>query len=65
MKVLHKPIDNLKDVLAEIKAFNFNLYLCCLLTYGCLFRPHREIRLLKWQDFDSELKYVSVDVSRV
>ena len=47
------------------QAFNYNLYLCCLLTYGCLLRPHREIRLLRWHDFDSELRYVSVDGSRV
>jgi len=30
-----------------------------------LLRPHREIRLLRWHDFDSELRYVSVDGSRV
>ena len=28
-------------------------------------KTHREIRLLEWQDFDSELRYVSVDGSRV
>ena len=65
VEVLHKPIDNLPEVLKELQAFNYNLYLCCLLTYGCLLRPHREIRLLRWQDFDSELRYVSVDGSRV
>jgi len=65
VEVLHKPIDNLPKVLEELQTFNYNLYLCCLLTYGCLLRPHREIRLLRWQDFDSELKYVSVDGSRV
>ena len=65
VEVLHKPIDNLPEVLAELQAFNYNLHICCLLTYGCLLRPHREIRLLRWQDFDSELKYVSVDGSRV
>ena len=65
VEVLHKPIDNLPKVLAEIRSFNYNLYMCCLLTYGCLLRPHREIRLLEWQDFDSELRYVSVDGSRV
>ncbi len=65
VEVLHKPIDNLPEVLAELQAFNYNLHMCCLLTYGCLLRPHREIRLLRWQDFDSELKYVSVDGSRV
>ena len=30
-----------------------------------MLRPHREIRLLRWQDFDNELRYVSVDGSRV
>ena len=28
-------------------------------------RPHREIRLLKWKDFSEDLKYVSIDGSRV
>ena len=65
VEVLHKPIDNLPEVLAELQAFNYNLHICCLLTYGCLLRPHREIRLIRWQDFDSELRYVSVDGSRV
>ena len=62
---LHKPISNLAEVFAELKEFNQNLYLCCLLTYGCLLRPHREIRLLKWKDFSSDLKYISIDGSRV
>jgi integrase len=53
---LHKPFDNLAEVLDDIKLFNFNLYLCCLLTYGCLLRPHREIRLLKWGDFSDDGK---------
>ena len=52
-------------MLKQLKAFNFNLYLCCLFTYGCLLRPHREVRLLKWRDFNKELTYVSVDGSRV
>jgi integrase len=62
---LHKPIDEVALLLEEIKGFNFNLFLCCSLTYGCLLRPHREIRLLKWGDFSEDLKYVSVDGARV
>ena len=62
---LHKPIEDIAGVLKQLKAFNFNLYLCCLFTYGCLLRPHREVRLLKWRDFNKELTYVSVDGSRV
>ncbi len=62
---LHKPIENVALLFEEIKEFNFNLFLCCSLTYGCLLRPHREIRLLKWGDFSDDLKYVSVDGARV
>lgn len=57
---LHKPFDDLSSVLSEIKDFNFNLYLCCLLTYGCLLRPHREIRLLTWGDFSEDLSFISL-----
>ena len=64
VEVLHS-LSIICQVLEELQAFNYNLYLCCLLTYGCLLRPHREIRLLRWHDFDSELRYVSVDGSRV
>jgi len=62
---LHKPIEDVALLLEEIKGFNFNLFLCCSLTYGCLLRPHREIRLLKWGDFSEDLKYVSVEGARV
>ena len=55
---LHKPFNNIKEVLDEIKEFNANLYLCCLLTYGCLLRPHREIRELKWNDFSNDLNSI-------
>ena len=62
---LHKPITNLNELLEDIRAYNHNLYLCAIFTYCCLLRPHREVRLLKWKDFSSDLKYVSVDGSRV
>ena len=64
-EILHKPIPNIPELLDEVKAYNHNLYLCCLFTYCCLLRPHREIRLLKWKDFSEDLKYVSIDGSRV
>ena len=47
---LHKPFEDVSAVLEDIKSFNENLFLCCLLTYGCLLRPHREIRQLTWGD---------------
>ena len=64
-EILHKPIEDVKSLLEEIKEYNFNLFLCCSLTYGCLLRPHREIRLLKWKDFSDDLKYISIDGARV
>ena len=46
VEVLHKPIDNLPEVLAELQAFNYNLHMCCLLTYGCLLRPLERLDFL-------------------
>ena len=52
-KNLHKPINDISHLLNLMKVFNYNLYLCCLLTYGCLC-AFREIRLLKWKDFSDD-----------
>lgn len=56
--VLHKPFDDIATILEDIKAFNKHLHLCCLLTYGCLLRPHREVRELTWGDFSSDLSFI-------
>jgi len=40
------------------------LYLCSLMTYGCLLRPHREIRELTWSDFSDDLKYIHLSGNR-
>jgi integrase len=64
LAVLHKPFDDVRGILGEIKAFNYNLYICCLLTYGCLLRPHREIRELKWSDFSNDRKIIRLGGSR-
>ena len=61
---LHKPIRDVAAVLEDIKDFNTNLHLCCLLTYGCLLRPHQEIRQLTWGDFDEQLTRISLYGSR-
>ena len=61
---LHKSLGNVKYLLDEIKQYNRNLHLCCLLTYGCLLRPHREIRELTWGDFTSELSYIKLSGGR-
>ena len=61
---LHKPIDDISSVLDEISMFNMNLHLCCLMTYGCLLRPHREVRELTWGDFTADLSYIKLSGSR-
>lgn len=63
-EVLHKPINNVEEILNEIKVFDNKLYLCCLLTYGCLLRPHQEVRLLKWRDFNNDLSSISLSGDR-
>jgi len=61
---LHKPYQNIAKILQAIKAYNPNLHLCCLMTYGCLLRPHREIRELTWSDFSDDLKYIHLSGNR-
>jgi integrase len=61
---LHKPIRDIKALLDEVKSFNDPLYVCCLLTYGCLLRPHQEIRLLKWSDVDLDRGLIALSGSR-
>ena len=62
--VLHRPFKNIGLVLEEIRAFNKDLHLCCVLTYGCLLRPHREVRELKWGDFSNDLHQISLSGGR-
>jgi|SaaInl1SG_22_DNA_1037389.scaffolds.fasta_scaffold01439_3 integrase len=62
--VLHKPIKDVPALLDDIKEFNDALYVCCLLTYGCLLRPHQEIRLLKWEDVDLDRNIISLSGER-
>jgi len=61
---LHKPFKDVSEVLEEVKSYNQNLYLCCLLTYGCLLRPHREVRELTWNDFSEDLSYIKLSGER-
>ena len=61
---LHKPFDNVNEVLHAVRDYNQQLYLCCLMTYGCLLRPHREIRELTCSDFSEYLRYIHLSVKR-
>jgi len=57
---LHRPFKDVEAVLEEVLQFDKNLHLCCLLAYGCLLRPHREIRLLTWGDISEDLQQISL-----
>ena len=61
---MHKPFDNINEILEVIKGYNKQLYLCCLMTNGCLLRPHREIRELTWSDFSDDLTYIHLSGNR-
>jgi integrase len=61
--VLHQAYtpEQLAPVLGFLKDEYPNLYLCALLMYGTLLRPHREIRLLKRRHFDENFTRFSLD----
>ncbi|HMH24165.1 MAG TPA: site-specific integrase [Puia sp.] len=52
--------DQLRKVLEIVRGRHKDVYLCCLLMYGCLLRPHQEIRLLKRGYFDEEFTKISL-----
>ena len=59
-QTLHTPFLSVKGILDDVHEYDYKLYLCCLLTYGCLLRPHQEIRTLKWGDFSEHLDRISL-----
>ena len=61
---LNKPFKDIPAILNEIRHHNKPLHLCCLMTYGCLLRPHREIRELTWGDFSEDLSYIHLSGHR-
>ncbi|PTQ97847.1 site-specific recombinase XerD [Mucilaginibacter yixingensis] len=62
---LHKTYtkEQLTNILQYLKTANADLYLCCLLSYSCLLRPHREIRVLKLKHFSEDYSIVSLSGS--
>lgn len=60
--LLHEPYtkEQIGTILGVLKEQNPNLYLCALLMYGCLLRPHQEIRLLNRGDFDKDWLKISL-----
>lgn len=63
VETLHKPFKNIHEILDELKDFDSNLHVCCLLTFGCMLRPHREVRLLTWGDFNNDCTLISLSGS--
>ena len=61
---LHKPYKNIGLIIDNVRAYNANLHLCALITYGCLLRPHREVRELTWGDFSDDLSYIHLSGNR-
>jgi integrase len=57
---LHRPFDDIAGILNELKLFDPRLHLCCLLAFGCLLRPHREIRLLRWEEISLDEKQIAL-----
>ena len=62
---LHRPIKDVQGLLNDIKGFNDNLYICALMTFSLLLRPHREIRCLTVGDFNSDFSLLSLNGKRV
>jgi integrase len=62
---LHKiyETEQLKAVLAYLKAHHQHLYLCCLITYGCFLRPHKEVRKLTAGHFKKNITEIHLSGS--
>ncbi len=58
--VLHQTYDEkqIHLVLNYLKNAHENLYLCCLLSYGCFLRPHIEVRNLKGRHFKNDFNEI-------
>jgi len=50
----------MKQVLDYVKERHANVYMCSLLMYGCLLRPHEEIRFLVRGSFDEGITKISL-----
>lgn len=63
--ILHKIYEReqLISVLDFLKLNHPNLHLCCLLTYGCLLRPHEEIRNLFGYHFKNNFSEIHLSGS--
>ena len=56
--------DQLMKVMDCLKEKHPQLHLCCLLMYGCMLRPHQEIRMLSRGNFDAGFSKISLSGSQ-
>lgn len=59
---IYEP-DQLRAVLAYLKQYNQQLYLCCLITFGCFLRPHKEVRKLTAGHFKKGITEINLSGS--
>lgn len=59
---LHKIYtkEQLTNILDFLKPNYPNLHLCCLLAYGCLLRPHQEVRLLTFKHINADCTKITL-----
>jgi integrase len=57
---LHKIYEpeQLRAVLGYLKVHHQHLYLCCLITFGCFLRPHKEVRKLTAGHFKKNISEI-------
>jgi integrase len=62
---LHKIYEpeQLRTVLAYLKEHHQHLYLCCLITFGCFLRPHKEVRKLTTGHFKKGISEIHLSGS--
>jgi len=62
---LHKVYepDQLRAVLDYLKEHHQHLYLCCLITFGCFLRPHKEVRKLTAGHFKKDISEIHLSGS--
>ncbi len=59
---IYEP-DQLKAVLGYLKEHHQHLYLCCLITFGCFLRPHKEVRKLTAGHFKKDISEIHLSGS--
>jgi integrase len=62
---LHKIYEpeQLRAVLGYLKEHHQHLYLCCLITFGCFLRPHKEVRKLTAGHFKKDISEIHLSGS--